>query len=261
MKFLASLACISALCLVSSAWAQHKPDPKPKPDAPKAGEPTPPSEPATPPAVEFPHPMITEVLYAVPTGDEGDADQSGKRSATGDEFVELINPHSKPINLKGYTLTDGLVKKGSSKSKGQPQIRFVFPDLTLKPGEVVVVFNGSEGNPAGPVGDTKAAAGKNDKFHQAYVLTMRVKSTFTAFSNEGDCVLLSDPAGKPIECVRWGEESQSPEKAAPRTYDAPESRGSVQREGDEFVPHRNLSGDLGDLPFSPGKYESTAGKR
>ncbi|MBK9188664.1 MAG: lamin tail domain-containing protein [Phycisphaerales bacterium] len=211
------------------------------------------------PSVEFPHPMITEVLYAVPSGDEGDADQNGRRSATGDEFVELMNPHTKPITLKGYTLTDGVVKKGA-KSKGEPQIRFVFPELTLKPGEVVVVFNGSDGPPAGPVGDTKAPAARNEKFNNAYVFTMKVKGSFTAFSNEGDCVLLSDPAGKPVECVRWGEESQSPEKAAPRTYDAPESRGSVHREGDEFVPHKNLSGDLGGLPFSPGKVEA-AGKR
>jgi hypothetical protein len=60
------------------------------------------------PLVPFPHPLITEVLFAVPTGEtDGDADQSGTRSATGDEFIELINPHTKPINLKGYRLVDG----------------------------------------------------------------------------------------------------------------------------------------------------------
>lgn len=249
----ALIAASVMMALASVSFAQETP---PTPAAPPA---TP--SPAASPGVEFPHPMITEVLYAVPSGEEGDADQNGRRSATGDEFVELANPHSKPIQLKGYTLTDGLVKKGSGKGKGEPQIRFVFPDLTLKPGEVVVVFNGSDGPPAGLVGDAKAAAPRNDKFNNAYVFTMRVKGSFTAFSNEGDCVLLSDPAGKGVECVRWGEERQSPEKAAPRTYDAPESRGSVQREGDEFVPHKNLSGDLGAMPFSPGRFESAAAKR
>lgn len=68
-------------------------------------------------AVAFPHPLITEILYAVPSGDEGDADQSGQRDAIGDEFVEIVNPHDKPIELEGYRLTDGLWNGPSSARK------------------------------------------------------------------------------------------------------------------------------------------------
>lgn len=67
-----------------------------------------PSTPAAPPksAAVFPNPLITEVLFDVPGGVAGDANGDTKRSATGDEFIELINPHDRPINLKGYMLTD-----------------------------------------------------------------------------------------------------------------------------------------------------------
>lgn len=62
--------------------------------------------------VDKPHPLICEVLYSVPKGDEGDADQNGSRSATGDEFIEIYNPHSTPIDLKGYVLSDAAPLKG-----------------------------------------------------------------------------------------------------------------------------------------------------
>src|SRR5437870_5538652 len=48
----------------------------------------------------FPHPLITEILYAVPSGERGDANADGTRDAVGDEFIELTNPHDKPIQLK-----------------------------------------------------------------------------------------------------------------------------------------------------------------
>lgn len=62
--------------------------------------------------VAKPHPLICEVLYSVPKGEEGDADQNGSRSATGDEFIEIYNPHTTPIDLKGYVLSDAAPLKG-----------------------------------------------------------------------------------------------------------------------------------------------------
>ncbi len=91
----------------------------PEPEAPKPSDP-PAAEPAPKTLVPLPHPLITEVLYAVPTGDTGDANGDGKRSATGDEFVEIVNPHDKPIDLRGYVIAD--------KSMGKPgALKFVFP--------------------------------------------------------------------------------------------------------------------------------------
>jgi len=260
------------------------------------------------PLVPFPHPLITEVLYAVPSGKDGDADQDGKRSATGDEFVELINPHDKPINLKGYVLSDASSQSGDeaagdspkespktnmpypkddtakpanprpgdkptppgggvtnapkkdaspkrSRANSDSRIRFVFPELTLQPGEVVVVFNGHEGHPVGPVGTTSTAAKKNERFHQAYVLTMNARNRYVALSNTGDYVLLTDPAGKAVECVRWGD--RKPDEGVDPTLDetAPISRVSVQRRGIRggFVDHTDLDPAA---KYSPGKFET-----
>src|SRR5512142_1033661 len=85
------------------------------------------------PLVDYPHPLITEVLYAVPTGEAGDANGDGVRETNGDEFVELVNPHDRSINLRGYILTG---KSNPDPSKKFKTLRFVFPSLTLQPGEV-----------------------------------------------------------------------------------------------------------------------------
>ncbi len=238
------------------------------PEGTPAGAPKPP--------VGFPHPLISEILYAVPKGDGGDASQDGKRSATGDEFVEIVNPHDKPIALKGYVICDALPLKGPDSrpakvdpSKKSPegagvekpkrsQVRFVFPDLTLKPGEVAVVFNGFESSIPGTVGDENAAGARNEKFAGAYVFTMRMKTQFASFANQGDCVALVDPDGRGVECVRWGTAAQEKKiPAAALVEEAPESNGSVQRDKPwgKFVSHRDLAGDAGKLACSPGVFE------
>lgn len=80
---------------------------------------------ASVPKVAHPHPMICEILYSVPKGIEGDADGNGTRSATGDEFIEIYNPHSRPIELKGYVLSDaapltGPESDGAKKANSKP---------------------------------------------------------------------------------------------------------------------------------------------
>lgn len=260
--------------------------------APAAPRDAPAKKPAELAPVAFPHPLITEILYAPPKGAEGDANQDGKRNAVGDEFIELINPHDKPINLKGYVLSDGVPKAGPDAKKPTPKsgmdprpsddphakpgttdptpadavdpakrpkssrLRFVFPDLTLKPGEVVVVFNGYESTIPGPVGDANAAAARNEKFHHAYVFSMRCTSQFQALANAGDCVLLSDPEGHAVECVVWGTSDKSPEIPGARREVAPESTGSVQRRSlaGPFVSHRDLGSRADSKPFSPGEF-------
>lgn len=236
------------------------------------GQPAPAAErPATPQLVPFPHPLITEVLFAVP-GKDGDADGDGVRSATGDEFVELVNPHDKPINLKGYTLTDGKNQPppdDGRKAKPTPaanpatapdtpaddsRLRFVFPDLTLKPGEVVVVFNGYTGSGTRPAptptktAPAPAAAGRR--------LSMDVKSEYIAFGNGGDCVLLAAPDGAGVQCISWGKHPKPPESIAPLVEQAPECKGSVTRLGltRGLHPHRDTLGAL----FSPGVFEAKA---
>lgn len=182
-----------------------------------------PPEPAPPPglplvtaAVPFPHPIITEVLFAVPSGPAGDANRDGTRDAAGDEFVELINPHDRPIQLYGYTLTD-------SQEPGKGQLKFTFPALELAPGEVVVVFNGFAATIAEPVGDQRTPpSGPHPAFAGARVFSMRCPSNKTAFGNAGDHVMLTAPDGTAVQRVWWSEDPSArsgPTAAAPREGD------------------------------------------
>lgn len=248
-------------------------------------------------SVPAPHPMITEVLAAVPSGPRGDANGDGLRDAIGDEFIELVNPHDKPIHLKGYMLVDsdawapGAAKPGSgtkptpgAKPGDKPiattpddkpaaprdpgtdstraELRFVFPEMELKPGQVVVVFNGYHQKFTGPVGDAvKAPTGPNDKFHDAMVFSMKNESPYAALANEADFVLLVAPDGKPIHVVKWGKASKNPPKDTIVTEEAPASIGSVQRDGvhGKLVAHRDLKGDLAGTYCSPGVFSMTPG--
>lgn len=195
--------------------------------------------------------MIVEVLYAVPTGMEGDANLDGARSATGDEFVEIANPHNKPIQLLGYSIGDE-----SQGDKGK--LRFSFPALELKPGEVAVVFNGYGASWRGSVGDAKAAGKKNEAFAGAYVFTMRAASNKVAFNNAGDSVTLYSPAGKPVQIVRWGTSLTSGAGGGEGVLDegVPDAQKcSVQRSGTKPGDAWRMHTELLQAPFSPGKYD------
>ena len=200
-----------------------------------------------PPAGDAPrHPIISEVLYAVPTY-EGDANKDGRRSATGDEFIELFNPHDVPIQMGGYTLTD----------RNPPelgQMRFRFPQFELGPGEVAVVFNGFESTWVGPVGDDRRPPpGKHDMFHDAWVFTMHNDSSMTGLANNGDWVLLSAPDGSAIQCVRWGNMAEIPPLDEAKVDQAPAvfSQSVVRTSDGRYRPHADV---LGPLRFSPGEH-------
>ncbi len=193
------------------------------------------------------HPLITEVLYAVPTY-EGDANLDNSRSAAGDEFVEILNPHDHPIQLRGYTLTD-------RNPEDLGRFRFRFPALELAPGEIAVVFNGHQCKWVGPVGDDRRAPpGKHDLFHDAWVFTARNDSNLTGFANAGDWVLLSAPDGTPVQCVRWGKMAEFPPLPEDDLDEAPAvySQSVVRAPDGKFRPHADL---LAPLRFSPGAHD------
>ena len=82
--------------------------------------------------------VISEVLADPPSGIAGDANQDGQRDTYGDEFVELYNAGSAPVDISGWRLGD------SSSSDNF----FQFPANTvIEPGSYIVLFGG--GNPAG----------------------------------------------------------------------------------------------------------------
>ena len=83
--------------------------------------------------------VISEVLADPPTGDAGDANQDGRRDTSyEDEFVELYNAGSAPVDISGWRLGD---RSPSDKL-------FQFPaNAVIEPGSYVVLFGG--GNPSG----------------------------------------------------------------------------------------------------------------
>ena len=223
-------------------------------DPPRTEPPAPPPAPSPPPdaapALPFPHPLITEVLFAVPTGPDGDANKDGTRQVAGDEFIEIVNPHARPINLAGYTLTDGAPNPKS-------QLRFTFPNIHLPPHAVVVVFNGHDSKIPGPVGDArKAPASTNERFAKAAVFTMRTPSSRISFSNAGDAACLLSPDRKPLQRIRWGKADEKAggvgfllDELAPTT-----SKSSVQRDTTAKDGLWKLHTDLDATPFSPGAF-------
>ncbi len=222
------------------------PSPVPKPAALRPETP----RPAAIPAPAFPHPIITEVLFAVPTGEGGDANKDGKREVSGDEFIELVNPHDRAIDLRGYTLTDGA-------SDAKAALKFTFPAITVPPHGVVVVFNGHDSKIPGPVGDAKhAPASVNDQFAKAAVFSMHIAKTRVSFSNAGDAACLFAPNKNPLQRVRWGKADEKAggtgfpiDEVAPGT-----TRGSVQRDGITKDSAWKSHTDIDATPFSPGAF-------
>lgn len=253
----------------------------------------------SPSPVPYPHPLITEVLYAVPSGKAGDANGDGERQALGDEFIEIINPHDRPINLKGYTLVDadayapGAPKRGGGGGGGgggrskpgvppapanppantpdakpardntneRAEVRFTFPDCELKPGQIVLVFNGYKSSIPAPVGDlTRGPSGPNDTFHGALVFSMQSASPYAAFGNDGDFVLLSSADGRAVQGIAWGKPSKNLPADCLLSEEAPIAAGSVQRESmkGKLIAHTDLGGDLLGTPCSPGLFKDTA---
>ncbi|MFM9956627.1 MAG: lamin tail domain-containing protein [Phycisphaerales bacterium] len=202
--------------------------------------------------IPHPHPIITEVLFDVPPGAAGDASSDGAREANGDEFVELFNPHPKPINLKGYRIVNRLAAGDLNAAKG---FLFVFPDCELPPGGIVVLFNGQNSKVNGPIGTSVAAPPQpNPNFNNALVFVAKAgKSKPTGFKNDADCTVLETPDARAVDVVVWG----APDPPAPTPADGGRTesvkskpKGSVQRLTAEAAlqPHIAIDGK----PFSPG---------
>lgn len=196
--------------------------------------------------VVFPHPLITEVLAAVPR-EGGDANMDGTRDAAGDEFVELMNPHAEAIELEGYRLSD-------RNAGGRGAVEFTFPALRLEPGEVVVVFNGYGMGTSADVGTAEAAPSRKHAKLGVWVFSMGITSDSASFSNSGDWVLLTSPSGGRVHVVCWGEfKEELPEGEDLVVERAQEGgQGSLCRYlfGGPMVAHTALDGRL----FSPGEH-------
>ena len=152
------------------------------------------------------------MLADPPTGDAGDANQDGQRDTYEDEFVELYNAGSAPVDISDWRLGDSTPSDNF----------FQFPANTvMEPGSYVVLFGG--GNPAGfsvPVYTDDGKIGGN------------------GLTNKGEKIRLIDDNGHEIDVVSHD--------------DWPTKQSLVRHppDGDELVPHKTVS--TVKALFSPG---------
>ena len=163
-------------------------------------------------------PVVISEIHADPAGDiSGDANGDGVRDATDDEFIELINPGFDPVDISGWTLSDG----GSA--------RHTFPANTVIPGrEAAVVFGG--GTPTGDFGNAAANG-----------LVFTASTGGLSLNNSGDTVTLADDQSQTVQSVTYGSEANSNQSIVrdPDLSNAP------------FVQHTGATGSGGSL-YSPG---------
>lgn len=205
---------------------------------------------AQPQSIPFPHPVISEILAFVPNTNDVDPSRDNVRDPVGDEFIELVNPHTRPIDLTGYVLADALAIGRPDDERG---VRFVFPKFTLGPGEVVVVFNGYNTGIAGAHGTpNNAPTSKNDKFENAWVFTMNNSMRFRSLNNSDEMVVLLDASGKAIDAVSWGEPSAAAPEGCLRVQTVKRTLGgSYVRTGADGVMEHHTK--VGTTAYSPGK--------
>ncbi|MHC4976532.1 MAG: lamin tail domain-containing protein [Planctomycetota bacterium] len=209
------------------------------------------------------HPILTEVLFNLPPRVVGgDVNLDSIRHVTGDEFVEIYNPHDVSINMRGYKLTD-------SDRQFQPYLEFEFPEFVLGPHETVVVFNGYQSDEIpGHDGTSERAPGeKNPHFNDAWIFRIDPIHGWQAFQNEEDFVVLWSPDGEPLEAVVWGENKRD---KLPRTLrdgqifeTGWEIEESFQRVGDtaQWLPHTQIDGKHYSAGRVPTRVMPTAQNR
>ncbi|TDT16604.1 putative extracellular nuclease [Ilumatobacter fluminis] len=142
----------------------------------------------------------------------GDANGDGVRSSDNDEFVEIVNTGTEPVDISGWTISDAV------------GVRHTFGAGTTLPADcAAVVFGG--GTPTGPFGGS---------------LVQTASSGTIGLNNGGDSVTLNDSSSGLVATVAYGAEGGNDESL---TRD-PDLTGA-------FVGHATATGSGGAL-FSPG---------
>ncbi len=163
--------------------------------------------------------IINEVLYDPgATVADGDANGDGIRDANQDEFIELYNNSSKPIDLSGFKIFDATALLSDS-------AKHIIPNGTiLQPNKVLVIFGG--GTPTGTFGNAivqKASAGDLN------------------LTNAGDVITIKDSSNNVVLTLDIEPWSNNPDEAYSRNPDVT---------GD-FVQHASIDPSK-PLKFSPG---------
>ncbi len=161
--------------------------------------------------------IINEYLADPPAGPSGDANGDGTTNTTQDEFVELVNNGTSPLDISGFTISDAI------------QIRFTVPSgKIVPPGESAVVFGG--GTPTGAFGN---AATNGLVFHAS--------GAGLSLNNANDTITVKDSFGVVVDSKVYPPPDSDEDQSITRS---PDITGG-------FVPHRSAAGS-GDKRFSPG---------
>jgi uncharacterized protein (TIGR03437 family) len=129
--------------------------------------------------------VINEILADPPDGLAGDANHDGTRSASDDEFVELINSTSRDLDLTGYQLQTRAL------SGTTDIVRHRFAAGTIFPaGTALVVFGGGSIGSASPT------------FAGAKVF--KASTGGISLSNSGGVVTVREPSGSVATSVQFG---------------------------------------------------------
>ncbi|MEO1431820.1 MAG: lamin tail domain-containing protein [Cyanobacteria bacterium J06633_8] len=126
--------------------------------------------------------IINEVLY----------NETGNSAATNDEFIEIFNASTSPVDISGWQLMDGNILANDTDNTGSitgNSSPYLFPNGTiLQPGEYAVIW----------IGD-------NTPDHQATTATFQnwlEKSP--KINNSGEDVWLYDKDGKIVDYIAYG---------------------------------------------------------
>lgn len=159
--------------------------------------------------------LINEYLADPPDGIIGDANGDGSRSASQDEFVELVNYGPLPLSIGGFVIADAA------------QNRFTFPAGKIIPaGESAVVFGG--GTPTGAFGN-------------AAVNGLVFASSGLSLNNGADSIIIKDNSGLEVARRNYPAADGSANQSITLS---PDVTGL-------FVRHSTAAGSNGAL-FSPG---------
>jgi hypothetical protein len=161
--------------------------------------------------------IINEYMASPPAGAAGDANGDGTRSATQDEFIELVNTDTVPLDISGFTISDAT------------QVRFTFPANKIIPaGEAAVIFGG--GTPTGAFGNAMANG-----------LVFAVGGSGLSLNDGGDSIIVKDTTATTVASLTYTATEGGAGQALTRS---PDITGS-------FVTHSTATGAAGRL-FSPG---------
>ncbi len=164
--------------------------------------------------------LINEVLADPPAG--YDANNDGLANTTQDEFVELVNIGSTPLDLSGATLSDSI------------STRIVIPDgVILEPNQPLVIFGGGSPNLDG-----------------IYTLT----ASRLALNNSGDTISILAADGSLLASMTYGPEGGQ-DQSLVRKVDADASAEFVLHSSVSSSPAspgtRSDGSDFGPQPQEP----------